>query len=254
MWTDASTTSSTNHRLTRLRHAASVPGVTASLTGLLLGVLVGLRHAFEPDHLTAVSTLVSEAKDGRRGALLGAIWGLGHTLSLVFVGVVLLAAGATLPAHVAAWFEIAVSAMLVVLGARSIMLAMREGAAPITSHRHGHVEHVHGAVSPHIHVRGRAIAWRPLFVGLVHGLAGSGALTAIVFAQLPTTVLRLLYITLFGLGSVAGMAIASGLAGMSLHATAQRPATRRTLSLVTGALSIVVGFVWAVPMVDTLTR
>lgn len=226
--------------------------MTASLTGILLGLLVGLRHAFEPDHLTAVSTLVTEARDGRRGAWLGAIWGLGHTLSLVLVGVVLLAAGATLPVHVAAWFEIAVSGMLILLGARSIAKALRPGEAPATAHSHGEVAHTHGAIIPHLHVRGRVVAWRPLLVGLVHGLAGSGALTALVFAELPTVALRLIYITLFGLGSVAGMAIASGVAGASLSAAAHKPSTRRALSLVTGAVSIVVGFVWAVPMIESL--
>lgn len=227
--------------------------MAASLTGILLGLLVGLRHAFEPDHLTAVSTLVSEARDGRRGALLGAIWGLGHTLSLVIVGVVLLVIGASLPEHVAAGFECAVSVMLILLGVRAIAGAVRAGrAGPVTPHRHGGVAHAHTQGAPHIHVAGRAVAWRPLLVGLVHGLAGSGALTALVFAKLPTPALRIAYITLFGLGSVAGMAIASGIAGASLHAVAHSPSARRTLSVVTGAVSIVVGFLWAIPMIGVL--
>jgi hypothetical protein len=227
--------------------------VTASLTGLLLGLLVGLRHAFEPDHLTAVSTLVAEASNGRRGALLGAIWGLGHTLSLLVVGTVLLLVGASVPQHLAAGFECAVSAMLILLGARSIAHAIRDGGTgPLTPHRHGPLEHAHHQAAPHIHVAGRPIAWRPLVVGLIHGLAGSGALTALVFAELPTTMLRIAYITLFGLGSVAGMAIASGVAGASLHAVARQPATRRTLSVIIGAVSIVVGVLWSIPMVAVL--
>lgn len=225
-------------------------GVTASLGGILLGLLVGLRHAFEPDHLTAVSTLVGEARDARRGALLGAIWGLGHTASLLIVGVVLLAIDAELPARVAAGFELAVSAMLLVLGARAIVRAVRSPAGPRRAHRHGGVEHAHADGPPHIHIAGRPIAWRPLVVGLVHGLAGSGALTALVFAQLPGTTLRLVYITLFGIGSVAGMAIASGVAGLSLHAASARAG--RTLGVVTGALSIAVGIAWSVPMLGLL--
>ena len=220
---------------------------------MLLGLLVGLRHAFEPDHLTAVSTLVTEANDGRRGALLGVIWGLGHTLSLVIVGTALLVLGATLPETVAAGFECAVSAMLIVLGVRSIARAVRASeAGPHTPHRHGVVEHSHAQAAPHIHLAGRAIAWRPLVVGLIHGLAGSGALTALVFAELPTAALRLAYISLFGFGSVAGMAIASGIAGASLHAMAHRASTRRRLAMVTGVLSIVVGILWAIPMVLVL--
>jgi ABC-type nickel/cobalt efflux system permease component RcnA len=228
--------------------------VTASLTGIVLGLLVGLRHAFEPDHLTAVSTLVAEARDGKRGALLGAIWGVGHTVSLLIVGIVLLVVGATLPDNVAAMFECGVSVMLILLGIRSIVRAIRSGGSgPVTPHRHGPVHHAHQAESaPHIHVGSRVVAWRPLIVGLVHGLAGSGALTALVFAQLPTTALRIAYITLFGFGSVAGMAIASGIAGASLHAMAHRPSTRRRLAVVTGAVSIVVGVLWSIPMIAVL--
>ena len=225
--------------------------VTASLTGILLGLLVGLRHAFEPDHLTAVSTLVADARDGKRGVLLGALWGLGHTLSLVVVGIVLLVVGASLPAQVAAAFECAVSVMLVVLGIRSIAQAARS-AGPVRAHRHGPLHHTHTHAAPHIHVAGRVLAWRPLLVGLVHGLAGSGALTALVFAELPTTALRIAYLALFGAGSVAGMAIASGVAGASLRAVAHRPGTRRGLGLATGVVSIVVGVLWAIPLVAVL--
>ena len=91
-------------------------------------------------------------------------------------------------------------------------------------------------------------------VGLVHGLAGSGALTAFVFAELPSAALRLVYITLFGLGSVAGMAAASGLAGRALHAMAGRPTARRALSMVAGVVSIVVGLVWAIPVIAVLVQ
>ena len=227
--------------------------MSVSLTGLVLGLLVGLRHAFEPDHLSAVSTLVTEVRGGRRGALLGAIWGLGHMVSLVVVGMVLLLVDASLPAQVAATFELAVSAMLILLGVRAIAMALRpSGSGPATPHRHGAVEHAHPEAVPHIHVVGRVVAWRPLVVGLIHGLAGSGALTAVVFAELPTAALRIAYITLFGFGSVAGMAIASGIAGMSLPAAAHHRRTRRTLSLVTGAISIVVGCLWGIPMVGVL--
>jgi len=232
--------------------------MAVSLTGILLGLLVGLRHAFEPDHLTAVSTLVTEARDGRRGAWLGALWGVGHTAALVIVGVILMIAGARLPIDVAAGFECAVSAMLIVLGARAIVRAWRPEAPsaivlrPVRPHWHGRFAHVHSEATAHLHVARRTMAWRPLIVGLVHGLAGSGALTALVFAELPSDGLRIAYITLFGVGSVAGMAIASGIAGASLHAVARRPGTRRMLALVTGAVSIVVGVLWAIPMLGVL--
>jgi high-affinity nickel-transport protein len=220
----------------------------SSAFGIVLGLLVGLRHSFEPDHLTAVSTLVGEARGGRGGALLGAVWGLGHTLSLVIVGGILMAIGASLPARVGAAFELGVAAMLLVLGARAIVVAIRDGASHHHVHTHRGARHPEHHVHPHVHVGMRTLAWRPLVVGLVHGLAGSGALTAIAFAELPGTWTRLTYMTLFGLGSIAGMALASGAAGVTLRIVARSGGVRRGLGLATGVLSIAVGVLWAIPM------
>src|SRR5687768_5186829 len=149
------------------------------LGGLALGLAIGVRHAFEPDHLTAVTTLVTDAPDARRGAWLGAVWGLGHTLSLLVVAVVLLSIDAALPPDWTTAFEIGVAVMLIGLGIRAVVRARR--GEPPTRHRHGATEHVHPGGDRHVHVAGRALAWRPLFVGTLHGLAGSGALTAVVF-------------------------------------------------------------------------
>jgi len=219
----------------------------SSLAGVLLGLFVGLRHAFEPDHLTAMATLVGDARGARRGALLGAIWGLGHTLALVIVGCVLLVLGVALPARLAAMFELAVAGVLVVLGVRAIAIAWRDGArGPTREHRHGAHHHVHGGPLAHVHAFGHVLAWRPLAVGLVHGLAGSGALTALVFAHLASAGERLAYISLFGVGSIAGMAIASAIASASLGAVSGR--AHRMLMFGAGAVSIVLGVAWSVPL------
>lgn len=224
----------------------------ASLGGILLGLLVGLRHAFEPDHLTAISTLVTEAGGARRGAMLGAIWGVGHTVALVVVGAILLLAGAIVPERLTVGFEGLVALMLVALGIRAIVRALRDGErGPITTHHHAGLAHTHAGPA-HLHVGARTLAWRPLAIGLVHGLAGSGALTALVFARLPGTAARLTYITVFGLGSVVGMMIASGLAGATIHAIAGRPRTRRGLGLATGTLSVVIGVIWSLPTIAML--
>ena len=211
--------------------------MASTAIGILLGLLVGLRHSFEPDHLTAVSTLVGETRDLRGGAMLGAMWGIGHTLALVAVGAILLMIGASLPERAAVIFELGVAGMLLVLGARAIVVALRAAA----DHRtHGHA-HDHRPAA-------RTLSWRPLAVGLVHGLAGSGALTAIVFAELPGAGARLIYMLLFGLGSIAGMALASGTAGVALRVIARSGGTHRGLGLATGALSITVGVLWAIPL------
>jgi len=220
--------------------------MSSSLAGVLLGLAVGLRHAFEPDHLTAVATLATETRDAKRGALLGALWGLGHTLSLVIVGIVLIAIGAALPVRLGVWFELGVCAMLVLLGVRAIVRARELGPrGPVHAHAHGDRMHVHAGADPHLHLGRGIFALRPLAVGLVHGLAGSGALTALVFAELPSTSARLAYISLFGAGSIAGMAAASALVGMSLRVVERG---RRAFTLVAGVISISLGIAWSVPL------
>jgi hypothetical protein len=219
----------------------------ASIAGVLLGLLVGLRHAFEPDHLTAMATLVGDARGAARGAVVGAIWGLGHTLALIVVGIVLIIAGDALPARIAAAFELAVAGVLVALGVRAVVRAWREGLrGPVHDHAHRGHRHHHEGPAAHIHVGRATLAWRPLAVGLVHGLAGSGALTALVFAQLASAGERLAYISLFGLGSVAGMAAASAIAGASLRAISG--GMQRTMLLGAGLVSIALGVVWSVPL------
>jgi hypothetical protein len=223
----------------------------SSLAGILLGLLVGLRHAFEPDHLTAMATLVGDTRDARRGALFGAIWGVGHTIALVIVGAVLIVVGDALPARLAATFELAVGGVLVVLGIRALAQAWRDGArGPVSVHSHRGQRHHHHGPPAHVHLGRATLAWRPLAVGLVHGLAGSGALTAIVFAQLPSTSTRLAYLSLFGLGSIGGMAAASAVASASLAAVPGR--AQRSLLAGAGLLSIVLGIAWSVPLFGQL--
>lgn len=221
-------------------------GTSAAIT---LGLVVGARHAFEPDHLAAVSTLVGGSRSTRGAVGLGLLWGLGHTIALLAVGVVLVLLDGVMPARLGFMFEGVVAAMLVLLGARSILAGIqnRDGHAGI--HRHGSgVQHVHGGAGDHVHLGRRAFAWRPLTIGLIHGLAGSGALTALAFVQLPSAGARIVYMIMFGAGSIAGMAAATGLTGAALQRIAHGPRTRRVFALATGALSCVVGVLWALPL------
>ena len=214
--------------------------MASSALGIVLGILVGLRHAFEPDHLSAVSTLVGETHSVPHGALLGVLWGVGHTISLVVVGVILALVDATLPARAGVAFELGVAVMLLLLGVRAIAAATRVPASHVPA------SHAHAPALPAR--RARRVRWRPLVVGLVHGLAGSGALTAIVFAQLPGSAARIAYMVLFGAGSIVGMAIASGLAGATLQILARSGEVRRRIGLATGVVSIVVGLSWGIPL------
>jgi high-affinity nickel-transport protein len=215
------------------------------MTGSGLGSLLGMRHALEPDHLAAVSTLVSRERSGIRAALLGVCWGLGHTLSLVVVGALLVALRAKMPPAMSDLFELLVAFMLVALGFRAIVQAARQGAeGPTRVHRHGRLVHSHAGVPAHVHIGVWTLARRPLLVGAVHGLAGSGALTALVLATLPTTTARLAYMALFGLGSTVSMAALSGLLGWPLARLGTHHLVARGVSLIVGCTSMALGIMW----------
>ena len=118
-----------------------------------LGSLLGMRHALEPDHLAAVSTLVTEERSGWKAALLGACWGLGHTMALLGVGAVLVLLRAEMPARMADLFELFVAMMLIGLGLRAIHQSARQGpAGPVHVHHHGSVVHTHPVGAAHIHI------------------------------------------------------------------------------------------------------
>jgi high-affinity nickel-transport protein len=215
------------------------------MTSSGLGSLLGMRHALEPDHLAAVSTLVSRERSGVRAALLGLCWGLGHTLALVVVGAILVALRSEMPPTVSDLFELLVAFMLVALGLRAIVQAARQGAeGPARMHRHGRLVHSHAGVPAHVHLGKWTLARRPLLVGAVHGLAGSGALTALVLATLPTTTARLAYMALFGLGSTVSMAALSGLLGWPLARFGTHHLVTRGVSLIVGCTSMALGVMW----------
>jgi hypothetical protein len=223
------------------------------LTSSGFGSLLGMRHALEPDHLAAVSTLVSRERSSYKAALLGAWWGLGHTMSLVVVGAALVALRAEMPARAAIFFELLVSLMLIALGVRAIVLAARtEHAGPVRAHRHRFIVHQHAGGPAHVHIGSWTFARRPLLIGAVHGLAGSGALTALVLATLPSTLARLTYMTLFGLGSTLGMAALSGILGWPLARLGTQRTVARALSIIIGCLSAGLGIAWGYPLLAEL--
>jgi len=220
------------------------------LTSSGLGSLLGMRHALEPDHVAAVTTLVSRERSGFKAALLGAWWGLGHTLALLVVGTTLVVVRTELPLPVSDLFEFLVAVMLAGLGMRSIRQAALKGpGGPLHIHRHGSVVHTHAAVPAHVHIGTWTFARRPLLVGAIHGLAGSGALTALVLATLPTTAERLAYVALFGVGSTVSMAALSGLLGWPLARLGAHHAVARAVSLVVGVTSVGLGVMWGLPLI-----
>jgi beta-lactamase regulating signal transducer with metallopeptidase domain len=211
-----------------------------------LGLVVGMRHAIEPDHLAAISTLVAGERSAFGGARLGLSWGLGHTLTLLVVGGVLAAARVTMPEAASAGLEGIVGVMLLVLGGRAIRAAWVAGTTgPENLHAHGGIVHRHTTSGDHVHVGGLTLARRPLLVGLVHGLAGSGTLAALVMTTMPTVDQQIVFMCLFGLGSTLGMAALSGLVGLPLARLSRSPLAFAWTSACVGIVSVCAGCIWS---------
>jgi nitrile hydratase accessory protein len=221
-------------------------GRNAMVTSAAFGALLGIRHALEPDHLAAVSTLMTGERSSAKAAWLGACWGLGHTLTLMAAGAFLVLFRADMPARASAVFELGVVMLLIAFGMRAVYLGAR-GRLP--GRMHSHVKQQPPASAPD---RRWTIARRPLVVGAVHGLAGSGALTAIVVTTLPSTLTRLSYLALFGIGTTIGMAVLSGLLGWPVARIGSDRGTARSLSLGVGGVSIALGLFWGYPLISRL--
>jgi ABC-type nickel/cobalt efflux system permease component RcnA len=207
---------------------------SAGVLALLgLGLVFGLKHATEVDHVVAVSAIVSEHRSVFRSALVGGLWGVGHTASLVVMGVVVLVFRAAVPAPVANWLEFGVALMIIGLGLVAMTRVLRR-RSDVHLHKHSHdgqshvhihfheatTRHGHGQSSAHTHAVS-AIGVKPLLVGTMHGLAGSGALTLLVLTQIKSAGLGLLYLAIFGLGSIVGMLLMSGLIGLPFALTSR---------------------------------
>lgn len=201
-------------------------GVVAVLS---FGFVAGLKHALDPDHVVAVSTIVSEHKSLARSSLVGTFWGLGHSASLLAVGLVIILLRDAIPDEVALWMELPVAVMLIGLGAAVIVKMARERGLEVHTHTHSHDgEPPHS----HIHVHKRddhdhkhylfRLARRPFAVGMVHGFAGSAAVTLGAMTSIPSITLGLIYIGLFGIGSIGGMLLMSAMIGLPFAATARR--------------------------------
>ena len=220
------------------------------LTSSGFGSLLGMRHALEPDHLAAVSTLLGRERNHYKAAMLGAWWGIGHTCSLLVVGTALVLLRAEMPARAADVFELGVSVMLIVLGARTVLGAARAGHhGPSRVHQHGGRMHQHAGLPAHVHIGRWTFAQRPLIIGAIHGLAGSGALTALVLATLPSLGAQLTYMALFGVGSTVGMATLSGLLGWPLARLSAHHTVSRGIALAVGGLSASLGLFWGYPLI-----
>jgi ABC-type nickel/cobalt efflux system permease component RcnA len=252
---------------------------------IVLGFLLGMRHATDADHVIAVATIVSRQRTPWSAALIGTLWGIGHTVTILLVGGVIILFDVVIPPRLGLAMEFSVALMLILLGVASltgfttrVTAALTEGqCAPDHVHAHPHVHsdyvhtHPHGH-EPGAHGHGDAETplsrvdrlfgglgiyqiVRPLVVGLVHGLAGSAAVALLVLASIRDPMWGILYLLLFGAGTVVGMMVVTTLIALPFAYSAGRFASvNRYLGLAAGLLSLGVGlfFAYQVGLVDGL--
>jgi hypothetical protein len=210
--------------------------VSGLLSMLSLGFFLGVRHATDPDHVIAITTIVARHRATTAAALIGTAWGVGHTLTLVVVGGGIVLFGWVIPRHMGLSLEFAVAVMLVALGIANLsnlrevvrcFLPARRSAQWVHTHTHRHGDYIHS----HLHGHDQEVqpdaagytplAWldsrlgglaayqliRPLVVGVVHGLAGSATVVLLVLTTIRGPSWSLLYLLLFGIGTILGMMI-----------------------------------------------
>ena len=215
-----------------------------------LGFLLGMQHALEADHIAAVSSIAVHRASVRDIIKHGLTWGFGHTLTLfAFAGAAILL-GHAIPAHMARPIETAVGIMLVGLGLNVLWRLWRDR---VHFHKHSHGDgqthiHIHSHANeqlPHarsVHAHEHGFRWRSLFVGLMHGMAGSAALLVLAVSQVANPVYGLIYVLLFGIGSMVGMGALSTVIAIPLVASARTLIwANRGLQIVVGVVTIAIG-------------
>jgi ABC-type nickel/cobalt efflux system permease component RcnA len=182
---------------------------------LFLGFIIGMQHALEADHIAAIASLTTRNQSLAEAARKGAVWGVGHALTLFVFGGFVLVMDTLVPQRFAQGLELAVGFMLVLLGG-DVLRRLLKDRIHFHTHRHGARVHFHAhshhpgkphADDPHQHEHQQGFPVRALLVGIMHGLAGSAALIILALNTAPSLVQGILYIALFGLGSILGMAL-----------------------------------------------
>ena len=212
---------------------------------LLLGFLLGVRHATDSDHVVAVTTIISREPSLRRVTQVGALWGLGHGVTVFVVGSAIVLGGLAVPPRLALGLELMVGAMLVLLGGLNLA-AVWPGLAPEMATR-----------APHAHeASGHWLLLRPLGVGLVHGLAGSSAIALLVLSTIREPAWAAAYLLLFGIGTLLGMVVISLGIALPFRDRIASPRWRRPLTAASGALSLGFGvfLVYQIGFVEGLLR
>jgi len=242
------------------------------LSILALGFFLGMRHATDPDHVIAVTTIVTRERQVSKSAWIGAFWGLGHTITIFAVGAAIILFDIAIPPRLGLSMELAVGLMLILLGVLNIagflrglpvspMPAISASSELVHSHAHSHGDYVH--THPHSHGPGghrhspdqNPVAWldrillrfrlyqplRPLIIGVVHGLAGSAAVALLVLTTIRDPRWAIAYLLIFGLGTIAGMMVITVSIASTFHFAGGRQKFLQGLAAASGVLSLAFG-------------
>jgi high-affinity nickel-transport protein len=246
--------------------------MNTGLAILAIGFFLGMRHATDPDHVIAVSTIVSRERSIAKAAFIGILWGLGHTLTILAVGAAIIMFGLAIPARVGLTMEFCVGLMLILLGVLNLSGAMKwmsqkfSPAHPPVTGEHAHIHehdtklhfhwHSHAAEREHHATTlelpealersfaglGLYQSLRPLFVGIVHGLAGSAAVALLVLSAIREPKWAVLYLLVFGVGTIAGMMLITSIIALPFSFVGYRFAwLNRSLVTGSGVLSLAFG-------------
>ena len=238
------------------------------LTILGVGFLLGLRHATDPDHVIAVTTILSRQRSMKHASLIGMFWGIGHTITILFVGAAIILFNLVIPPRVGLTIKLAVGLMLICLGLLNLTGVTQWATTRwMPEHRHGGIIHTHsqvGGVAPQVHVQDRGFGLtsypedrpgnmfhnslevfglyqilRPLIVGIVHGLAGSAAVALLVLTTIRNPRWGVVYLLVFGGGTIAGMMLITLIIGASFAFGSSRfEPLHRGLAVASGLVSV----------------
>lgn len=244
------------------------------LSIIAVGFFLGMRHATDPDHVIAITTIVSRQRNLLKAALTGIFWGIGHTLTILVVGSAIILFGVVIPARVGLSMEFSVGLMLIVLGAMNIASFVRSARRlPMSSdgtgivhshvHRHDHLVHSHPhehAAESHSHGYQVPLTWldrsfgriglyqqlRPLLIGIVHGLAGSAAVALLILTTIRNPHWAMVYLLVFGVGTVGGMMlITMSIASAFRFLGGENERFSHRLGLASGLVSLAFGLLLA---------
>ena len=202
------------------------------------GFLSGMKHAFDADHVAAISTIVAK-HNLKKSSLLGIFWGFGHTITLLIAGLIVLLFKISIPEKVSLSLEFIVGVMLVSLGI-NVLITINKNKIHLHKHKHGKGEHIH--FHSHKLSKNHEHLHQSFFIGLIHGLAGSAALTLLILATIKSLFIGIIYILIFGIGSIAGMIIVSSIIASSFKLMPSKfEKAQKMLSISIGLISAIIG-------------